>query len=109
MFDLVNPRLVALMRSPLGGRALGRWLTVVTYTGRRSGRRISTPVGYRRSGDVVTIPVGMADRKNWWRNFTGTGGPVSVLLDGVERGGHAVADRNARGRADVRVQLSANP
>jgi F420H(2)-dependent quinone reductase len=109
LFGLVNPRLVTLIRSPRGGRALGRQLTVLTYTGRRSGRRISTPVGYRRSGDVVTIPVGMADRKNWWRNFTGTGGSVSVLLDGVERGGHAVADRDARGRVTVRVQLSAAP
>jgi hypothetical protein len=105
VFSVVNPRLVALLRSPRGGRLLGGHLTVVSYTGRRSGRRISTPVGYRRSADGVTIPVGMAQSKRWWRNFTGEGAPLSLHLDGVERPGHGVARRDERGRVSVSVRL----
>lgn len=102
-----NAAVVALMASPRWRRVLGRHLTTITYTGRRSGRSISTPVGYRRSGDEVTIVVVLPDRKVWWRNFLGAGGPVSLELDGVDRPGHAVAERDARGRVRVRVRLSA--
>ena len=80
-------------------------MAVVTYTGRRSGRRFSIPVGYRESGDDLTIRVELPDRKSWWRNFTGAGGPIEVLLRGVRRTGHAVAHRDARGRVSVRVRL----
>jgi hypothetical protein len=104
--DGVNARVVALRSSPRWGRLVNRYLTVVTYTGRRSGRTFSTPVGYRRRGDVVTIPVGLPDAKTWWRNFTGDGGPIRLELDGVARAGHAVARRDARGRVTVEVRLT---
>ncbi|WP_106194583.1 hypothetical protein [Umezawaea tangerina] len=100
-----NGRVVALRSSPRFGRAVSRYLTVVTYTGRRSGRVFSTPVGYRRVGDVVTIGVQFPDAKKWWRNFLGEGGPISLELDGVERGGHAVARRDERGRVSLTVRL----
>ena len=77
---------------------------MVTYTGRRSGRTFSIPVGYTRDGDRVTIRVELAERKNWWRNFTGEGGPLLVRLDGVDREGHAVAARGDRG-VTVSVRL----
>lgn len=101
----VNACAVALRSSPRWGRLVRRHLTVVTYTGRRSGRTFSTPVGYRRTGGTVTIAVKMPDAKKWWRNFTGAGGPVSLHLDGVDRSGHAVARRDDRGRVTVTVEL----
>ena len=60
------------------GKVLGRYFTTVTYQGRRSGRTFSTPVGYRRSGDIVTISVMLPDAKSWWRNFLGEGGPITL-------------------------------
>jgi hypothetical protein len=63
-------------------------------------------VGYRRSGDTVTIGVASPDAKSWWRNFLGEGGPLTLLkLDGQDRTGHAVAHRDDRGRVSVRVRL----
>ncbi|ASW54538.1 hypothetical protein [Plantactinospora sp. KBS50] len=81
-----------------------RRFTVITYTGRRSGRTFSTPVAYRRAGNTVTIGVQMPDAKNWWRNFL-DGGPITLLLDGAHRTGHAVSRRDDRGRVTVSVQL----
>ncbi|GAA3458805.1 hypothetical protein J2S66_000066 [Saccharothrix longispora] len=100
-----NGRVVALWSSPRWGGVVGRYLTVVTYTGRRSGRTFSTPVGYRRRGDDVTIRVGLPDAKTWWRNFTGAGGALSLRLGGVDRSGHAVARRDDKGRVTVTVRL----
>ena len=95
----------ALLRSPrLRGLVQGR-MTVLTYTGRRSGREVRLPVGYERGGpERVLVRVGLPDRKTWWRNFTGDGHPVTVLLDGRERVGHGVVVREA-GRVTVDVTL----
>ena len=101
----VNAGVTGLAGSRLLGPVLRRHLTTATYTGRRSGRTFSTPVAYRRSGDVVTITVEMADRKNWWRNFTGEGGPLTLGLEGGDRTGHAVARRDGR-RARITVDLA---
>ncbi len=101
----VNAWMVALQSSPWSGRLVGRYLTVITYTGRRSGQVYSAPVSYKRDGDIVTVRVGMPDGKNWWRNFTGDGGPISLQLEGRDREGHAVASRDAQGRVTVAIQL----
>jgi hypothetical protein len=79
---------------------------MLTYTGRRSGRTFSIPVGYRRSGDEINIAVSMPDAKTWWRNFLGDGGPVTLRLDGTERPGQAVAQRDEEGRVTVTVRLT---
>ncbi|APU17136.1 putative DUF385 family protein [Actinoalloteichus sp. GBA129-24] len=107
LVDRVNKGVNALRASPRWGRLAGRYLTEVTYVGRRSGRTISTPVGYRRRGDVVTIPVMIPESKKWWRNFVDEGQPMSLRLDGVDRTGHAVARRDARGRVALTVHLDA--
>src|SRR5262245_53812348 len=96
----------ALRQSPRVGRFVRRHITVVTYTGRRSGRTFSTPVGFRRERDTVTIGVAIPDAKNWWRNFTGDGGPLSLELDGADHAGHAVARRDDKGRVTVTVRLT---
>lgn len=84
---------------------LKRSLTIVTYTGRRSGRTFSTPVAYRRDGDRVIIGVMMPERKRWWRNFLDGGGPIMIELDGADQAGHAVAERSAKGEVVVTVRL----
>lgn len=101
----VNRWIVGLRNAPLIGKLVRKGLTVVTYTGRKSGRTFSTPVGYQRKGDVVDIRVMMPDAKTWWRNFNGEGGPLTLELDGAERTGHATSHRDDKGRVTVRVQL----
>ena len=103
--DRVNTCVGVLRTSPHWGPLVRRHLTRITYTGRRSGRTFSTPVGYRRAGDVVTIGVRMPDAKSWWRNFTGDGAPLTLELDATDRTGHAVARRDAQGRVTVTVHL----
>ena len=102
-----NAGVVGLLEAPLVGSLMGKGFTVITYVGRRSGKTFSTPVNYRRRGDELLIGVAMPDKKSWWRNFLGEGGPITVRLNGVDRTGHAVARRDERGRVIVRVQLEA--
>jgi hypothetical protein len=103
---LVNAPIAAMAASPRFGAGIRRSITLVTYTGRRSGRTFSIPVAYHRSGDDIEIAANMPDAKTWWRNFVGDGAPMSLTLDGTERAGHAVAHRSADGRVTVRVRLA---
>ena len=100
----VNPALHMVLRSPVHRLASGRF-ALITYTGRRSGREYTIPVFYRDSGDEVTIAVGWPDRKVWWRNLTGLGGPVRLVVRGQELRGHAIATRDAGRDALVRVRV----
>jgi hypothetical protein len=105
--DRFNAWVSGLRTSPRWGGLVSRRITIVTYTGRRSGRTFTIPVGYRRRGEIVTIAVRFPDAKTWWRNFLGTGGPITIELDGTGRTGHAVAERDERGRVTVTVELAA--
>ena len=101
---IVNAPVAAMTRSPLLSRLVGRAFAIVTYTGRRSGKRVSLPVGYRRRDDELLIGVAMPDAKTWWRNFLGEGGAGDRHPRRAERAGHAVATRDDGG-VTVRVQL----
>jgi hypothetical protein len=104
---LVNRVAVALLDAPVLGRIVGRGLVKIRYVGRRTGKTVELPVGYRRSGSDIVIGVMAPDSKTWWRNFLGDGGPITVLgLDGRDRIAHAVANRDATGRVSVTVALS---
>jgi hypothetical protein len=103
---IFNAPVAAIANSPRLGAMLGRSITMVTYTGRRSGRTFSIPVAYRRRGDDIDIAANLPDAKTWWRNFLDDGAPISLTLDGVERAGHAVAHRDEKGRVTVRVRLA---
>ncbi|MCV7200740.1 hypothetical protein H7J71_01765 [Mycolicibacterium peregrinum] len=104
-----NAAAVGLTRVPVLGRWIGHGVVVIGYTGRRSGRWFETPVSVKRDGDQVTIHVMAPDSKNWWRNFLGEGGPLTLRnLDGRDRTGNAVAHRDGRGKVAVTVQLDAS-
>ena len=105
---LVNAPVAAIAASPRFGVLMQRWITFVTYTGRRSGRTFTIPVAYRRHRDdnSVDIGVNLPESKTWWRNFLGDGAPLSLTLDGIDRAGHGVADRDDNGRVTVHVTLS---
>lgn len=99
---MANPVLIPVLRSRIGGAVLGRWLAVIDYTGRRSGLAHRLVTQYEADGPTVTIRVGMADRKTWWRNFRAPQ-PVQIRLAGQEHGGiaHSVIDDAVRVVVDL--------
>ncbi len=102
----VNNGVVALMKSSILGRRMSGTFVEISYVGRRSGTTFTIPVGYRRSGQDIVIGVAMPDKKKWWRNFLGEGGPITLLnFDGSDKTGHAVATRDERGGVSVAVRL----
>ena len=102
---LVNPVVRGILRSPLH-RLLSGSLMLVTFTGRRSGRRRTNPVGYARDGEALIVLVGWPERKSWWRNLRG-GAPVTVVVRGRPLAGRAEvvtgADDPARAAALLEV------
>ncbi len=104
MNRIVNPALGTILRSPIHRIVSGR-VSLLTYTGHRSGREYTIPCFYRDKGSEVTIAVGWPDRKVWWLNLTGAGAPVRLLVRGHELRGHAIATRDAGRDALVRVRV----
>jgi hypothetical protein len=102
-----NPVMRVILRSPLHGLA-SRRVALITYAGRKSGREYTIPTFYRDKGDEVTIAVGWPDSKVWWRNLTGEGGPVRLVIRGRELRGHAVASRDPGRDALVRVRIESD-
>lgn len=61
---------------------------LITVTGRKTGRKYTTPVGYYRSGGYLWI---LSSReRTWWRNVR-DGADVSLCLHGKEATGFAEA------------------
>ena len=78
---VVNPVMRTILRSPLH-RPLSGKLALLTFTGRRSGRRYTIPVSYVREGQTVLF----GTESGWKANFRGAGGtPVRLRLAGRER------------------------
>jgi F420H(2)-dependent quinone reductase len=66
---LANPLVRAVLRSRWH-RMLSDRLLVLTYTGRRSGRRFEIPVRYAETEDGRLVVVAVRpERKLWWRSF----------------------------------------
>lgn len=103
---LFNAPVAAMATSRRFGGLVNRNITMLSYTGRRSGRSFSTPVAYRRTGNEITINANLPQTKTWWRNFLGDGRPITLQLNGTERAGHAVAKRDNNGRVTITVQLT---
>ncbi len=65
---MFNRLLSLLLRSPFH-RLFSKSMDLVRFTGRRTGRMITTPTQYADRGEDLVILVGRPDRKAWWRNF----------------------------------------
>jgi hypothetical protein len=83
----INPVVSLILRSPLHRMLSGRVL-LLTFTGHETGKTYTIPVGYTPENDALLL---FTDH-GWWRNFEGGGAPVTVLLQGRERIGHAEAN-----------------
>lgn len=82
-----NVFVIALLRSRLHRLASGS-LLLITYRGRRSGRRYTIPVMYAEQDGTLTIFVGHAEQKTWWRSI-GEVASVEIRLRGRELAGQA--------------------
>src|SRR5215469_9903627 len=78
MTKMLNPLIVKL-----AGRSHFHMAAQLTHTGRRSGRTYVTPVGARRAGDVVLIPLTFGNQSDWSRNVLAAG-RCSLRLEGVD-------------------------
>lgn len=89
----MNPVMTRLLRSPFHS-LVSKSMILVTVTGRKSGKLISTPTGYLREGNTLWV-ISRRESK-WWRNLRG-GANMKVLLDGksLEGCGSVVDDEKA--------------
>jgi deazaflavin-dependent oxidoreductase (nitroreductase family) len=78
MTKALNPLIVRL-----AGRRHFHMAAQITHTGRRSGRTYVTPVGARRAGDVVLIPLTFGNQSDWSRNVLAAG-RCSLRLEGAD-------------------------
>ena len=86
LFKVINLIMPRVLRSPKA--KIGDQILLLTFTGRKSGKQYSTPIGYRKIDDQTLI---LFTDSPWYKNLRG-GAPVKVLLKGRERTGWAVAD-----------------
>lgn len=78
IFRLANPVLKWLLRSPFH-RRVSKEIGLLTFTGRKSGKRFTTPVGYHRMDGKLIV---FTD-SGWWRNLT-KGAPATLRVEGRE-------------------------
>ncbi len=78
MTKALNPLIVRL-----AGRRHFPMAAQLTHTGRRSGRTYVTPIGARRAGDQVLIPLTFGNQSDWSRNVLAAG-RCSLRLEGVD-------------------------
>jgi hypothetical protein len=80
-----KPLVAAILRSPLHP-LLSFGLMLISFEGRKTGRRYTFPVGYQQSGATITVLASRARRKSWWRNFREPA-PIEVLVRGQQLAG----------------------
>lgn len=83
----VNAAMRFILRSPLHGM-VSKTITLITFTGRKSGKTYSTPVSYSEAGDMVTI----FTHGEWYKNLVGA--PVTLRIRGKDYTGQAEVTEN---------------
>lgn len=97
-----NTAVTPLLSAPVIGPFLGKSMTQISYTGRKSGKRFTLPVAFRRQDDgTIIVGVAASGQKTWWRNFQPGPTPMTITLDGVERSGTGVAKVGQKGTSVV--------
>jgi deazaflavin-dependent oxidoreductase (nitroreductase family) len=80
-----NDFMAWVLRSPFHGM-LSNGMMLITVTGRKTGKKYTTPVGFYREGDMLWI-LTSRDR-TWWKNLCG-GADVGLLLKRKQVSGFA--------------------
>ena len=81
MSNFSNNLITWILRTPLHG-LMSSGMMVLTYTGSKSGREISLPVGYIQLDDRLLNT--SLRKRTWWRNLRG-GAEVKLQLRGKTR------------------------
>lgn len=103
----MNRAMTSMLKTPGLQRLVGKSTALVTFTGRKTGERITTPLSYVRDGDRILI-TGHRTRQ-WWRNMV-AGPQVEVRLAGRDRRGTASVMANPDDAlADLITVLEAQP
>ena len=78
LYRVINPVVKKILRSPLHG-VLSQNTLLLEFTGRKSGRKLSTPVSYHLTDGIAHC----FTRKSfvWWKNLN-SGEPVYVTIKG---------------------------
>jgi len=71
-----NDFMAWVLRSPFHGM-LSNGMMLITVTGRKTGKKYTTPVGYYREGDYLWVIT--SHERTWWRNLRG-GAAVTLFL-----------------------------
>jgi hypothetical protein len=74
---ILNPVMRGLLRSPLHG-ITSHNIGIVHFTGRKTGRKLNTPLSYTREGNIVRLLSNRSTR--WWLNFRGEGVKVEMEI-----------------------------
>ena len=80
---IVNVLVKLILRSPLHG-LMSKNRMLLTFKGRKSGKRYTTPVSYLHEGESIVC---FTD-SSWWKNLRG-GAPVRIRLTGRDLAGMA--------------------
>ncbi|MEP1472323.1 MAG: nitroreductase/quinone reductase family protein [Halieaceae bacterium] len=83
---LVNPVMRGLLKSPAHG-LLSHNIGILHFTGRKSGRKLSTPLSYTREGNLVRLLSSQNTR--WWHNFRDSNPEVGMEIAGEMHAGTA--------------------
>jgi hypothetical protein len=90
LFLIINPMVKLLLKSPIHF-FWSKSLMLVTFTGRKSQRKFTTPVRFIREGDVVRCFTSAENQ--WWRNLRG-GANVELRIEGQDAAYRATAIEN---------------
>jgi len=71
-----NDFMAWVLRSPFHGM-LSNGMMLITITGRKTGKKYTTPVGYYREGENLWVIT--SRERTWWKNLQG-GAQVQLLL-----------------------------
>jgi hypothetical protein len=88
LFKLLNPLMKLLLNSPFH-QGMSKRVMVISFTGRKTGKRYSTPVAYVLEGDHVLV----VTYTSWWKNFKEPA-PVQMRIQGKSVNGTAVFVRD---------------
>lgn len=97
---ILNRAMKRVLRSPMHG-LVSKYLLLLTFAGRKSGKTYTTPVSYSQYDDQVTI----FTHATWWRNLRGEA-PVTLRIRGRELQG--VAEPVAEDKQAVAAGLAAH-
>jgi deazaflavin-dependent oxidoreductase (nitroreductase family) len=84
--EWLNTLMTWVLRAPGLQRIFGKGTALIAFTGRKTGRRITTPVSYLEVDDHLVITCHRT--RQWWRNLV-VNPDVEVRLAGKDRRGMA--------------------